>query len=125
MQKLLHRITKELAKGKVRRAVPSWSIPRELWRMVLRPRDPDIQETNKTNVTEADLNNRLLQTTSSKELLAIMREIRERQVANGEVPNQSWGHLPSDVLARKVFVASKHARLRRTNAAGHFSACRG
>ena len=46
-------------------------------------------------MTEADLNNRLLQTTSSKELLAIMREIRENQAANSEVPNKSRRHLPS------------------------------
>ena len=44
--KLLHRITKELAKGKARRAVPPWSIPREIWLMMLRPRDPDILVTN-------------------------------------------------------------------------------
>ena len=43
--KLLHRITKELAKGKARRAVPPWSIPGEIWLMMLRPRDPDILET--------------------------------------------------------------------------------
>ena len=80
--KLLHRITKELAKGKARRAVPPWSIPREIWLMMLRPRDPDILETNMPTVTEANLNNRLLQTTSSQELLAIMRGIREKQAAN-------------------------------------------
>ena len=45
--------------------------------------------------TETDLNNRLLQTTSSKELLAIMREIREKQAANSEAPNKSRRHLPS------------------------------
>ena len=43
----------------------------------------------------ADLNNRLLQTTSSKELLAIMREIREKQAANSEAPNKSRRHLSS------------------------------
>ena len=63
-KKLLNRITKELAK------VPPWSIPREIWLMMFRPRDPDILETNMPTVTEANLNNRLLQTTSSKELLA-------------------------------------------------------
>ena len=89
------RITKELAKGKARRAVPSWSIPREIWFMVLRPRDPDIEETKKPIVTEAELHNRLLQTTSSKELLAIMREIRERQAANSTSPNKGRRHLPS------------------------------
>ena len=31
--KFLHRITKELAKGKARRAVPPWSIPREICRV--------------------------------------------------------------------------------------------
>ena len=76
-------------------AVLSWSIPREIWLMMLRPRDPDIQETNRLIATEAYLNNRLLQTTSSKELLAIMREIREKQAANSEVPNKSRRHLPS------------------------------
>ena len=93
--KLLHRITKELAKGKARRAVPPWSIPREIWLMVLRPRDPDMLETNMPTATETDLNNRLLQTTSSKQLLAIMREIREKPAANSEAPNQSRPHLPS------------------------------
>ena len=61
---------------------------------MLRPRDLHLQETNRPIVTEADLNQRLLQTTSSKELLAIMREIRERQVANSEVPKKSWRHPP-------------------------------
>ena len=42
---LLRRIMKELARGNVRCAVPSWSIPREIWLMLLRPRDPDIRET--------------------------------------------------------------------------------
>ena len=93
--KLLHRITKELAKGKARRAVPPWSIPREIWLMMLRPRDPDILETNMPTATETDLNNRLLQTTSSKELLAIMREIREKQAANSKAPNQSRRHIES------------------------------
>ena len=46
----LHRITKELAKGKAHRAVPPWSIPREIWLTMLRPRDPDIVET----MTEAN-----------------------------------------------------------------------
>ena len=50
--------------------------------MLLRPRDPDARETITPAATEAELNNRLLQTTSPKEMLAIMREIRERQVAN-------------------------------------------
>ena len=95
MKKLLPRITKELAKGKARGAVPPWSIPREIWLMMLRPRDPDIQKTNRPIVTEADLNNMLLQTTSSKELLAIMRETREKQAANSEVPNKRRRHLPS------------------------------
>ena len=95
MNKLLCRITKELAKGKARRAVPPWSIPRDIWFMMLRPRDPDIQETNRPIVIEADLNNRLLQTTSSKELLAITREIREKQAANSEAPNESRRHFPS------------------------------
>ena len=63
--------------------------------MVLRPRDPDIHETNRPIVTQADLNNKLLQTTSSKELLAIVRQIQERQVANCEVPKTSRRHLPS------------------------------
>ena len=62
---------------------------------MLRPRDPDIQETHRPIVTEADLTIRLLQTTSSKELLAIMGEIREKQVANSEAPNKSRRHLPS------------------------------
>ena len=52
--------------------------------MLLRPRDPDTRETITPAATEAVLNNRLLQTTSSKEMLAIMRETRERQVANSE-----------------------------------------
>ena len=95
MNKLQCRITTELAKGKARRAVPPRSIPREFWLTMLRPRDPDIQETNRPIVAEADLNNRLLQTTSSKELLAIMREIREKQAANSEVPNKRRRHLPS------------------------------
>ena len=60
---------------------------------MLRPRDLHLQETNRPIVTEADLNQRLLQTTSSKELLAIMREILERQVANSEVPKKSRRHL--------------------------------
>ena len=68
---------------------------RNLAYFVLRPRDPDIQETNRPIVTEADLNNRLLQTTSSKELLAIMREIREKQATNSEAPDKSRRHLPS------------------------------
>ena len=59
---------------------------------MLRPRDPDIQEINRPIETEADLNNRLLQTTSSKELLAIMRGIREKQAAKSEVPNKSRRH---------------------------------
>ena len=64
--------------------------------MMLRPRDPDILEKqNMPTATETDLNNRLLQTTSSKELLAIMREIREKQAANSEAPNKSRRHLPS------------------------------
>ena len=63
--------------------------------MMLRPRDPDIHETNRPVVTEADLNNKKLQTTFSEELLAIMTEIRERHVANSEVPNTSRRHLPS------------------------------
>ena len=63
--------------------------------MVLRPRDPDTLETNVPTATETDLNNRLLQTTSSRELLAIMREIREKQAANREAPNKSRRHLPS------------------------------
>ena len=57
--------------------------------MMLRPRDPDILETNVPTATETDLNNRLLQTTSSKELLAIMRGTREKQAANSEAPNES------------------------------------
>ena len=68
INKLQCRITKELAEGKARRAVPPWSIPREIWLMMLRPRDPDIQETSRPIVTEADLNNSLLQTTSSKKV---------------------------------------------------------
>ena len=63
--------------------------------MLLRPRDPDIRETITPAATEAELNNRLLQTTSSKEMLAIMREIRERQVANSEEQKTSRRHLPS------------------------------
>ena len=80
-RELLRRIMKELSRGNARRAVPSWSIPREIWLMLLRPRDPDTRETITPAATEAELNNRLLQTTSSKEMLAIMREIRERQVS--------------------------------------------
>ena len=95
MNKLLGRVTEELAKGKARRAVPPWSIPREIWLMMLRPRDPDILETNRPTVTEADLNNTLFQTTSSKELLAVMREIREKQAANSEALIKSRRHLPS------------------------------
>ena len=95
MKKLLRRITKELAKGIARRVVPPWSIPREIWLMMLRPHAPDILETNVPTSTETDLNNRLLQTTSSKELLAIMKEKREKQAANSEVRNQSRRHLPS------------------------------
>ena len=71
---------KELSGGNARRAVPSWSIPREIWLPA---------------ATEAELNNRLLQTTSSKEMLAIMREIRERQVANSEEQKTRPRHLPS------------------------------
>ena len=52
IEKLLSRITTELAKGNARRAVPSWSIPRKIWLVVLRPRDPDIHETNRPIVTE-------------------------------------------------------------------------
>ena len=63
--------------------------------MLLRPRDPDARETITPAATEAELNNRLLQTTSSKEMLAIMREIRERQVANSEEQKTSRRHLPS------------------------------
>ena len=81
---------KELSGGNARRAVP-W----EIWLMLLRPRDPDARETITPAATEAELNNRLLQTTSSKEMLAIMREIRERQVANSEEPKTSRRHLPS------------------------------
>ena len=78
MKKLLSGITKELAKENVRRAVPSWSIPREIWLMMLRTHDPDIHETNRPTVTEADLIHKMLQTTSSTELLAVVREVRER-----------------------------------------------
>ena len=92
---IAERITKELAKGKARRAVPPWSIAREIWLMMLRPRDPDILETNMPAATETDLNNRLLQTTPSEDLLAIMREIREKQAANSEAPNKSRRHLTS------------------------------
>ena len=60
MKKLLSGITKELAKGNVRRAVPSLSIPREIWLMMLRPRNPDIHETNRPTVTEGDLNHKML-----------------------------------------------------------------
>ena len=67
-RELLRRIMKELSRGKARRAVPSSSIPREIWLMLLRPRDPDARETITTAATEAELNNRLLQTTSSKEV---------------------------------------------------------
>ena len=94
-RELLRRIMKELSGGNARRAVPSWSIPREIWLMLLRPRDPDARETTTPAATEAELNNRLLQTTSSKEMLAIMREIRERQVANSEEQKTSRRHLPS------------------------------
>ena len=52
MKKLLRRISKELAKGIARRVVPPCSIPREIWLMMLRPRDPDIQETNRPIVTD-------------------------------------------------------------------------
>ena len=86
---------KELSRGNARHAVPSWSIPREIWLMLLRPRDPDARETITPAATEAELNNRLLQTTSSKEMLAIMREIRERQVANSEEQKTIRRHLPS------------------------------
>ena len=92
-RELLRRIMKELSGGNARRAVPSWSIPREIWLMLLRP--PDARETITPAATEAELNNRLLQTTSSKEMLAIMREIRERQVANSEEQKTSRRHLPS------------------------------
>ena len=94
-RELLTRIMKELARGNARRAVPSWSIPREIWLMLLCPRDPDIRETTTPVATEAELNNRLLQTTSSKEILAIMREIRERQLANSEEQKTGRRHLPS------------------------------
>ena len=94
-RELLRRIMKELARGNARHAVPSWSIPREIWLMLLRPRDPDIRETTTPVATEAELNNRLLQTTSSKEMLAIMREIRERQLANSEEQKTGRRHLPS------------------------------
>ena len=36
---------KELSRGNARRAVPSWSIPREIWLMLLHPRDPDTRDT--------------------------------------------------------------------------------
>ena len=58
--------------------------------VILTPR-----ETITPAATEAELNNRLLQTTSSKEMLAIMGEIRERQVANSEEQKTSRRHLPS------------------------------
>ena len=70
---------KELSRGNARRAVPSWSIPSKIWLMLLRPRDSDTSETITPAATEAELNNKLLQTTSSKEMLDSMREIRERQ----------------------------------------------
>ena len=70
-------ITNAFVTGNARRAVPSWSIPKEIKLMLLRPRDPDIRETITPAATEAELNDRLLQTTSSKEMLAIVREIRE------------------------------------------------
>ena len=91
---IAERTTCNLQKEKARRAVPPWSILREIWLMMLRPRDPDILETNMPTATETDLNNRLLQTTCSK-LLAIMREKREKQAANREAPNKSRRHLPS------------------------------
>ena len=95
-RELLRRIMKELSGGNARRAVPSWSIAkREIWLMLLRPRDPDARETITPAATEAELNNRLLQTTSYKEMLAIMREIRERHVANSEEQKTSRRHLPS------------------------------
>ena len=51
-RELLRRIMKKLSGRNARRAVMSWSIPREIWLMLLRPRDPDARETM--------LNNRLL-----------------------------------------------------------------
>ena len=75
-RELLRRIIKELSGGNARR-------------------DPDARETITPAATEAELNNRLLQTTSSKEMLAIMREIRERHVANSEEQKTSRRHLPS------------------------------
>ena len=98
-RELLRRIMKELSRGNARRAVPSWSIPREIWRMLLRPRDPDIRETITPAATEAKLNNRLLQTTSSKEMLAIMREIRERQLANSKEQKRRAADTSIDVEA--------------------------
>ena len=44
MKKLLCRITEELPEGKARRAVPPRSIPREIWLIMLCPRDSDIQK---------------------------------------------------------------------------------
>ena len=77
-RELLRRIMKEFSRGNARRALPSWSIPREIWLMLLRPRDPDTRETSTPAATEAELNNRLLQ-----------------QVANSEEQKTSRRHLPS------------------------------
>ena len=87
--------SESLHKRTCKRKSPPCPIPREIRLTMLRPRDPDILETNMPTATETDLNNRLLQTTSSTELLAIMREIREKQAANSEAPNESRRHLPS------------------------------
>ena len=76
-RQLLRRIMKELVRGSARRAVPSWSITREIGLMLLRPRDPDIRETTTPVATEAELNNRLLRTTSSKDVGHCERNSRE------------------------------------------------
>ena len=62
------------------------SLCREIWLMLLRSRVPDIRQTATHVETDADLNIRLL---------AIMREIRERQFADREEPKTSCQRLPS------------------------------
>ena len=79
MKKLLSRITKELAKGKAPKPCRFGRSRGKSGSWCSVHATPDIQETTRPIVTEADLNNSLLQTTSLKELLAIMRENRQRQ----------------------------------------------
>ena len=114
---LLRRIAKELARGNARRAVPSWSIPREI--SLIGASLTVFPTSTATPVeTDADLSNRLLQTTSLRELLAIMRDTRERQFAKSEEPTPSIGYwLPDPAAAHEtqgpaLRIAGSHKRER-------------